>query len=295
MNTYKAAVLGATGMVGQRFISLLENHPWFTVVAVAASPRSAGKPYTEAVDGRWAMSTPVPTAVAPLTVLAVEADLAAIAAEVDVVFCALDMEKDDIRRIEDAYAAAGVAVISNNSAHRWTADVPMIMPEVNPDHAALIDTQRKNHGWDTGLVAVKPNCSIQSYVSVLTALKAFEPTDVAVTSLQAISGAGKTFETWPEMVDNVIPLIGGEEEKSEKEPMKIWGEALRRRGDARNHAGHYCHLHSRPRQRWAHGISHGTVCRYAVQRRHIGSNCYIPKSTGRAWPPLCPQAAHTLF
>ena len=224
MNTYKAAVLGATGMVGQRFISLLENHPWFTVVTVAASPRSAGKPYAEAVDGRWAMSTPVPTAVASLTVLAVEADLAAIAAEVDVVFCALDMEKDDIRRIEDAYAAAGVAVISNNSAHRWTADVPMIMPEVNPDHAALIDTQRKNHGWSTGLVAVKPNCSIQSYVSVLTALKAFEPTDVAVTSLQAISGAGKTFETWPEMVDNVIPLIGGEEEKSEKEPMKIWGE-----------------------------------------------------------------------
>jgi aspartate-semialdehyde dehydrogenase len=223
MQHYTAAVLGATGMVGQRFVSLLENHPWFQVTTVAASPRSAGRPYSEAVEGRWAMSTAIPAAVAPLTVLAVEEDLEAIASAVDVVFCALDMEKDDIRRIEEAYAAAGVAVISNNSAHRWTADVPMIMPEVNPDHCALVDAQRKNRGWTTGLIAVKPNCSIQSYVSVLTALKAFKPVDVGVTSLQAISGAGKTFETWPEMVDNVIPFIGGEEEKSEREPMKIWG------------------------------------------------------------------------
>ena len=223
MNTYKAAVLGATGMVGQRFIALLENHPWFTVTTVAASPRSAGKTYSEAAGERWAMAAPMPESVANLTVLAVEADMAQIAEAVDVVFCALDMEKDDIRRIEETYAAAGVAVISNNSAHRWTSDVPMIMPEVNPGHAALIDTQRKNRGWTTGLIAVKPNCSIQSYVSVLTALQMFRPTDVDVTSLQAISGAGKTFETWPEMVDNVIPFIGGEEDKSEKEPMKIWG------------------------------------------------------------------------
>lgn len=223
MQQYKAAVLGVTGMVGQRFVSLLENHPWFHVSTVAASPRSAGKSYSEAVGNRWAMATPIPADIADLTVLAVEDDLVQIAAAVDVVFCALDMEKDEIRRVEEAYAAAGVAVISNNSAHRWTADVPMIMPEVNPDHAALIDAQRKNRGWDTGFIAVKPNCSIQSYVSVLTALKAFNPTDVNITSLQAISGAGKTFETWPEMVDNVIPFIGGEEEKSEKEPMKIWG------------------------------------------------------------------------
>lgn len=221
---YKAAVLGATGMVGQRFISLLENHPWFTVTTVAASPRSAGKPYSEAVGERWAMKSTIPQAIAELPVLSVEDDLASIATAVDVVFCALDMDKADIRRIEEAYAAAGVAVISNNSAHRWTEDVPMIMPEVNPDHAALIDTQRKNRGWSTGFIAVKPNCSIQSYVSVLTALKVFQPIDASVTSLQAISGAGKTFETWPEMVDNVIPFIGGEEEKSEREPMKIWGK-----------------------------------------------------------------------
>ncbi|MGB4800714.1 MAG: aspartate-semialdehyde dehydrogenase [Candidatus Saccharimonadales bacterium] len=223
MPTYKAAVLGATGMVGQRFVSLLENHPWFMVTTVAASPRSAGRAYHEAVDGRWAMPTTIPGAVRDLTVLSVENDLQKIAAAVDVVFCALDMEKEDILRIEDAYAAAGIAVISNNSAHRWTPDVPMIMPEVNPDHSALIDAQRQKQGWSTGLLAVKPNCSIQSYVSVLEALKSFRPSDVHVTSLQAISGAGKTFDTWPEMTDNVIPFIGGEEEKSEREPMKIWG------------------------------------------------------------------------
>ncbi|QQS19781.1 aspartate-semialdehyde dehydrogenase [Candidatus Saccharibacteria bacterium] len=223
MNTYRAAVLGATGMVGQRFISLLENHPWFHVTTVAASPRSAGRTYSEAVGNRWAMSTSIPTEIAELEVLAVEADILQITQAVDVVFCALDMEKEDIRRIEVAYAAAGVAVISNNSAHRWTHDVPMIMPEVNPEHAALIDAQRKNHAWSTGFIAVKPNCSIQSYVTVLTALSSFQPVGVGVTSLQAISGAGKTFATWPDMVDNVIPFIGGEEEKSEKEPMKIWG------------------------------------------------------------------------
>jgi aspartate-semialdehyde dehydrogenase len=223
MKPYKTAVLGATGMVGQRFVNLLAEHPWFRLTTVAASPRSAGKRYAEAVEGRWAMSTAIPGAVAELPVLAVEDDLAQIAAAVEVVFCALDMEKDEIRRLEEAYAAAGVAVISNNSAHRWTDDVPMIMPEVNPDHAGLIDIQRKNRGWTTGCIAVKPNCSIQSYVSVLTALAAWKPVDVTVTSLQAISGAGKTFATWPDMVDNVIPYIAGEEQKSENEPRKIWG------------------------------------------------------------------------
>jgi len=223
MNKLRVGILGATGMVGQRFVTLLADHPWFDVVALAASPRSAGRPYGEVVGNRWSMSTPIPPAIATMNIQAVEADLAAIASAVDMVFCALDMDKAAIRKIEEDYAAAGVAVISNNSAHRWTADVPMIMPEVNLDHAAIIDTQRKNRGWTTGLIAVKPNCSIQSYVAILSALAQFEPEAVSVTSLQAISGAGKTFDTWPEMVDNVIPLIGGEEDKSEREPLKIWG------------------------------------------------------------------------
>lgn len=220
---FRVAVLGATGMVGQRFVSLLEHHPWFKVVVVAASPSSAGQPYRQAVAERWHMLGSIPVAVADLTVRSVVDDLARIAHEVDLAFCALNMDKEAIRRIECDYAAAGVAVVSNNSAHRWTEDVPMIMPEVNPDHTALIKLQRHKRGWTTGLIAVKPNCSIQSYVSVLTALRAYTPTAVDVTSLQAISGAGKTFETWPDMIDNVIPFIGGEEDKSEREPMKIWG------------------------------------------------------------------------
>ncbi|MFZ1812454.1 MAG: aspartate-semialdehyde dehydrogenase [Candidatus Saccharimonadales bacterium] len=224
METYRVGILGATGMVGQRFVTLLENHPWFQVVMVAASPASAGKTYRDAVEGRWHMTTPIPAGVAERRVYSVIDDLAHIAGQVDLVFSALDLDKETIRSIECEYAAAGVAVISNNSAHRWTDDIPMIMPEVNAHHTALIDTQRANRGWTTGCIAVKPNCSIQSYVSILNALKQFEPTDVSVTSLQAISGAGKTFATWPEMVDNVIPFIGGEEEKSEREPLKIWGE-----------------------------------------------------------------------
>lgn len=222
-NNFRVGILGATGMVGQRFVTLLEGHPWFTVVEVAASPRSAGKSYEEAVEGRWAFEAPIPDIVRTLTVREVETDKEAIAETVDIVFCALDLDKESIRRIEEQYAALGVAVISNNSAHRWTADVPMLMPEVNPEHVKLIDIQRANRGWDKGLIAVKPNCSIQSYVSVLTALKAFGPREVHVTSMQAISGAGKTFATWPEMVDNVNPYIAGEEEKSEREPLKIWG------------------------------------------------------------------------
>ncbi len=219
----RVGILGATGMVGQRFISLLEGHPWFDVVSVAASSRSAGKPYRESVDGRWQMNTAIPASVASLVVKEVQADKEAIAKDVDLVFSALDLDKDSIKRIEEEYAALGVPVVSNNSAHRWTEDVPMLMPEVNPEHLSLIDEQRRRRGWTTGLIAVKPNCSIQSYVPVLHALKAWGPKEAVITTLQAISGAGKNFETWPEMVDNVIPLIKGEEEKSEKEPLKIWG------------------------------------------------------------------------
>jgi aspartate-semialdehyde dehydrogenase len=219
----RVAILGATGMVGQHFVTLLENHPWFELVSLAASPRSAGKSYYEAVEGRWAMQQPIPEHIGHMQIRAVQEDAEAIAEQVDMVFCALDLGKPIIRSIEELYAGLGVAVVSNNSAHRWTDDVPMIIPEVNPEHLKLIEVQRKNRGWDKGLIVVKPNCSIQSYVLVLTALKQFQPTEVAVTSLQAISGAGKTFHTWPEMVDNVIPYIDGEEEKSVNEPLKIWG------------------------------------------------------------------------
>lgn len=224
MKKFKVGILGATGMVGQRFITLLENHPWFEVVLVAASPQSAGKTYEEAVKTRWKMDEPIPEKVKNLTVFAVEDDLEKIVKQVDFVFCALDLDKEQIKTLEIRYATAGIPVVSTNSAHRWTDDVPMLMPEINPEHISLIDIQRKNRGWKKGLIAVKPNCSIQSYVSILTALKQFKPQKVHVVSLQAISGAGKNFETWPEMVDNVIPYIGGEEEKSEKEPMRIWGE-----------------------------------------------------------------------
>lgn len=222
-DSYRVGILGATGMVGQRFVQLLDGHPWFKVVCVAASPRSAGRSYHDAVEGRWTLDAPLPDDVSRLTVQAVEDDCQSIAAAVDLVFCALDLDKDSIRRIEEQYAELGVAVVSNNSAHRWTPDVPMLMPEINPDHVALIDEQRRQRGWSTGLIAVKPNCSIQSYVSVLTALANYEPREVHVTSMQAISGAGKTFETWPEMVDTINPYIAGEEEKSEQEPRKIWG------------------------------------------------------------------------
>lgn len=224
MKKYNIGLLGATGMVGQRFITLLDGHPWFRVVALAASPKSAGRPYHEAVADKWKLDTPIPASIKNITVLAVERDLEQVAGKVDFVFSALDMPKDEIKKIEEKYATAGIPVVSNNSAHRWTDDIPMIMPEINPGHAALIDIQKKQRGWTKGFIAVKPNCSIQSYVSILTALQKFEPLKVTVTSLQAISGAGKTFADWPEMQDNLIPFIGGEEEKSEKEPMKIWGE-----------------------------------------------------------------------
>ena len=219
----RVGILGATGMVGQRFISLLENHPWFEVVTVAASPRSAGKTYEEAVGGRWKMTTPMPEAVKKLIVKDVN-EVEAISSEVDFVFSAVDMTKDEIRAIEEAYAKAETPVVSNNSAHRWTPDVPMVVPEINPDHMKVIDFQKKRLGTNRGFIAVKPNCSIQSYAPVFTAWMEFEPYEAIVSTYQAISGAGKTFKDWPEMEGNIIPYIGGEEEKSEKEPLRIWGK-----------------------------------------------------------------------
>jgi len=226
MKKIKVGILGATGMVGQRFVSLLENHPWFEVVSVAASPRSAGKTYLEAVKGRWVMPTGIPKDVKKLIVKKVEDDIDEITKEVDLVFSALDMDNKKIRKIEEAYAAKDAPVISNNSAHRWTEDVPMIIPEVNPEHVKLIDIQRKNRGWNKGLIVVKPNCSVQSYVPIIKALEKYGPKRVIVTALQAISGASKTFQTFPEIIDNVIPYIKNEEEKSEKEPMKILGNIV---------------------------------------------------------------------
>ena len=218
----KVGVLGATGMVGQRFLALLENHPWYEVAAVAASPRSAGKTYEEAVGGRWKMDTPMPEAVKNQKVLNVN-DVEAVASQVDFVFSAVDMTKEEIRAIEDAYAKTETPVVSNNSAHRWTPDVPMVVPEINPEHFDVIPFQQKRLGTRRGFVAVKPNCSIQSYAPALTAWKEFEPYEVVATTYQAISGAGKTFKDWPEMEGNIIPYIGGEEEKSEQEPLRLWG------------------------------------------------------------------------
>ena len=218
----RVGILGATGMVGQRFIALLENHPWYEVVTVAASPRSAGKTYEEAVGGRWKMTTPMPEAVKNLIVMNVN-EVEKVAAGVDFVFSAVDMTKEQIRAIEEAYAKTETPVVSNNSAHRWTPDVPMVIPEVNPEHFDVIEFQKKRLGTTRGFIAVKPNCSIQSYAPVLTAWKEFEPYEVVATTYQAISGAGKTFKDWPEMEGNIIPYIGGEEEKSEQEPLRIWG------------------------------------------------------------------------
>lgn len=218
----KVGVLGATGMVGQRFVSLLAEHPWFEITAVAASPSSAGKAYADAVAGRWTLPGGVPAGAAKLTVTDA-ADVAKVAGACDFVFCAVDMDKAATAKLEDDYARAETPVVSNNSAHRWTPDVPMMIPEINSDHVAIIEAQRRRLGTRHGFVAVKPNCSIQSYVPAIHPLWSFGPTRLAVCTYQAISGAGKTFESWPEMVDNVIPFIKGEEEKSEQEPLKIWG------------------------------------------------------------------------
>ncbi len=218
----RVGILGGTGMVGQRFISLLENHPWFETTVIAASGRSAGKTYEEAVGGRWKMDTPMPEAVKKLIVMNVN-EVEKVAAEVDFVFSAVDMTKDEIKAIEEAYAKTETPVVSNNSAHRWTPDVPMIIPEINPEHVKIIEEQKKRLGTKRGFIAVKPNCSIQSYTPALKAWEEFEPYEVVATTYQAISGAGKTFRDWPEMVENVIPYIGGEEEKSEKEPLRVLG------------------------------------------------------------------------
>ncbi len=224
MKKYNVGVIGATGMVGQRFMTLLDNHPWFDVKVLAASPRSAGKKYSDAVGAKWCMDAPIPEAMKDIVVMDATADIEKIASMVDFVFCAVDMKKDEIKALEEAYAKAECPVISNNSAHRHTPDVPMIVPELNADHAAIIPAQRKRLGTKRGFIAVKSNCSLQSYVPALFPLSKFGIKDVLVCTYQAISGAGKTFQTWPEMIDNVIPYIGGEEEKSEKEPLKIWGK-----------------------------------------------------------------------
>lgn len=223
MEKYKVGVIGGTGMVGQRFITLMENHPWFQLTVIAASPRSAGKPYREAVGSRWAMTTPIPLEARELIVLDAEADVERIAAQVDFVFSAVDMKKEEIKALEERYARCECPVVSNNSAHRWTEDVPMVVPELNPEHLQVIPAQRRRLGTGRGFIAVKSNCSIQSYVPALHPLRPFGLKDVLVCTYQAISGAGKTFQRWPEMVDNCIPYIGGEEEKSEQEPLKLWG------------------------------------------------------------------------
>ena len=224
MKKYNVGVIGATGMVGQRFMTLLDNHPWFDVKVLAASPRSAGKKYSDAVGSKWCMDVEIPEAMKDIVVMDATADIEKIASMVDFVFCAVDMKKDEIKALEEAYAKAECPVISNNSAHRHTPDVPMIVPELNADHATIIPAQRKRLGTKRGFIAVKSNCSLQSYVPALFPLSKFGIKDVLVCTYQAISGAGKTFDTWPEMIDNVIPFIGGEEEKSEKEPLKIWGK-----------------------------------------------------------------------
>lgn len=224
MKKYNVGVIGATGMVGQRFMTLLDNHPWFDVKVLAASPRSAGKKYIDAVGAKWCMDTDIPEQMKDMIVMDAAADIEKIASQVDFVFCAVDMKKDEIKALEEAYAKAECPVISNNSANRHTPDVPMIIPELNPEHAKIIPAQRKRLGTRRGFIAVKSNCSLQSYVPALYPLSQFGIKDVLVCTYQAISGAGKTFATWPEMIDNVIPYIGGEEEKSEKEPLKIWGK-----------------------------------------------------------------------
>ena len=224
----RVGVVGATGMVGQRFVCLLRDHPWFHVVSVAASERSADKSYAEAVRDRWAMGVPVPQAIGSLKVQNASR-VEEVSRDVDFIFCAVDMPKDRIRELEESYARAETPVVSNNSAHRGTPDVPVVMPEVNADHFAAFEGQRKRLGTKRGFIVVKPNCSVQSYVPAIHPLREFGPQKVFVCTYQAISGAGKTFKDWPEMADNVIPFIGGEEEKSENEPMKIWG-VLRRGG-----------------------------------------------------------------
>lgn len=226
MKKYNVGIIGATGMVGQRFATLLENHPWFDVKVLAASPRSAGKTYEQAIGNRWAMKTPIPEKMRDMIIMDATADIEKITSIVDFVFCAVDMKKDEIKALEEAYAKHECPVMSNNSANRNTPDVPMLIPEINADHAKIIDEQRKRLGTKRGFISVKSNCSIQSYVPAIHPLMEFKPTKILACTYQAISGAGKTFETFPEIVDNIIPYIGGEEEKSENEPLKVWGHIV---------------------------------------------------------------------
>ena len=223
MKKYNVGIIGCTGMVGQRFSTLLENHPWFNVTALAASSRSAGKTYKSVVEKRWAMKTPIPTSMADMIILDAVADMDEVVSKVDFVFCAVDMKKDEIRALEEAYAKKECPVVSNNSANRGVEDVPMVVPEINADHIEIINAQRKRLGTKRGFIAVKSNCSLQSYVPAIHPLMDLGVTKVLACTYQAISGAGKTFETYPDILDNVIPYIGGEEEKSEQEPMKLWG------------------------------------------------------------------------
>lgn len=224
MEKYKVGIIGGTGMVGQRFVTLIANHPWFHLTVIAASPRSAGKRYEDAVSGRWAMDCPIPEEARNIVLLSAQDDIQEIADQVDFVFSAVDMKKEEIKALEEAYAKCECPVVSNNSAHRWTPDVPMVIPEINPEHIEVIKDQRQRLGTKKGFIAVKSNCSIQSYVPALSPLREFGIEKILVCTYQAISGAGKTFDTWPEMVDNLIPYIGGEEEKSEQEPLKVWGK-----------------------------------------------------------------------
>lgn len=224
MEKFRVGIIGATGMVGQRFVLLTANHPWFTPVVLAASAHSAGKTYAQAIEGKWHMAEPIPESVKSMIVMDAEADAEEIARQVDFVFCAVNMKKDEIKALEEKYAKLECPVVSNNSAHRHTPDVPMVVPEINADHIRIIDAQRKRLGTKRGFIAVKSNCSLQSYVPALHPLMKYGVEQALVCTYQAISGAGRTFETWPEMIDNVIPYIGGEEEKSEIEPLKIWGK-----------------------------------------------------------------------
>ena len=290
----RAGIVGATGMVGQRFITLLADHPYFEITCLAASAKSAGRPYAEAVKGRWKLQEPMPACVAQMPV-ADAADIASLKAACDFVFCAVDMPKDEIRALETAYAQAELPVVSNNSAHRWTPDVPMVIPEINPEHLDVIAAQRKRLGTKKGFIAVKPNCSIQSYVPALTPLRAYGVQEVLVTTFQAISGAGKTFETFPEILDNVIPYIGGEEEKSEKEPLKIWGHIENGAIVSAETADHLRAVHTRAGVGWTSGDGGGEICEQARARGHPQGMGVVWRRAAKTGAAACARALHHLL
>ena len=302
MKKYKVGIIGATGMVGQRFVLLTAKHPWFEPVVLAASAHSAGKAYKDAVAGKWFMQEDIPEAEGKLIVMDAEADAEKIASMVDFVFCAVNMKKDEIKALEEKYAKLECPVVSNNSAHRWTPDVPMVVPEINADHIRIIDAQRKRLGTKRGFIAVKSNCSLQSYVPALHPLMKYGVEKALVCTYQAISGAGKTFETWPEMIDNVIPYIGGEEEKSEQEPLKLWGKI---EGDhiesassdrQRNGAEHHRAVPARALLGW----SHGSMLRLVQRRKAFhradqgGLGSFLRQSAG-AEPAVGAEAVPALL